>query len=196
VDLATVLAVFVDASSVYVDAETQPLGDHVRARVGEAYAGAGFGCHSPVHEGDQVLIAYPGGNPDGEPVVLARLHHADAGVAGDVLDAAHDVWLVAKGDEKVRVKASAGVEVTAQTHVIGDTQVTGNVQVSGNETVGGSLVVNSTGAFAGGVTASGLTAGSLLIGGSPGYTGSVVVATPGGGSVTLTFEQGLLKMVS
>jgi type VI secretion system secreted protein VgrG len=45
-------------------------------RLGEAYAGANYGAHFPLHKGTEVLLTFVGGDPD-RPVIATALHNGE-----------------------------------------------------------------------------------------------------------------------
>lgn len=81
------------------------------ARVGCAYAGPGFGLHTPLQVDDEVLVEAPDGDPDNGLVVTARLHSASDPPPQDVVDHPQDVVLLVRPGQSVRIIAVGGGHV-------------------------------------------------------------------------------------
>jgi hypothetical protein len=96
---------------VFVDILLMPSRWQEVARVGQEYAGSGFGLHTPLQVDDEVLVAAPNGDPDNGLVVTRRLHSASDPPSKDAVDNPQDVVLVVKDGQSVRIITSGGGNV-------------------------------------------------------------------------------------
>jgi phage baseplate assembly protein gpV len=173
------------------------------------YGNVDTGIEIPYHEGDEVVLGFPEGNPD-LAIVLGCLHTAKATRP----DSEGKLLVKARDDEAVEVVAKAGTKIVSNTEIDGtltvdkatvlkDTlevqkatdlkatltvsgpttmqtaTVQGNLAVMGPLTVGGSIAMN----------------GGFTLGGQPGLTITLPVTTPTGTKI-LTFANGVLMQVT
>jgi len=110
VKLAKVTKVSFSDQGVFVDADVQPDGFPVRAKLATLWAGAGIGIYWPVKAGDQVLVAFPDGNPDGNPVALAGLFNETSTVPAEAKAEQETFWIVSAAGKQIKIKAGAGSE--------------------------------------------------------------------------------------
>jgi uncharacterized protein involved in type VI secretion and phage assembly len=152
------------------------------------YGGVDTGIEVPYHEGDEVVLGFPEGNPD-LAIVLGCLHTAKA-----IKPASEGKLLVkAKDDEAIEVIAKAGTKVTSDTEVDGTLQVDKATDLKATLDVGGATTLKAQTTVQGNLT---LLAG-LIVGGQPGFSGSVIVTTPSPPySATLVFVNGVLTQVT
>jgi hypothetical protein len=112
VSLAIVNAVKMDSDEgVFVDVTLMPSRRPEVARVGQEYAGPGFGLHTPLQVDDEVLVTAPDGDPDNGLVVTRRLHSASDPPSQEAVDNPQDVVLVVKEGQSVRIITSGGGSV-------------------------------------------------------------------------------------
>lgn len=88
---------------IVVDIQMMPIGDQETARVGAIYAGNGFGFYCPLHEGDEVLVCAPSGDPDEGLVVMQRLWSPADPPPQAVYDNPEDVTLVVQQGKNLRL---------------------------------------------------------------------------------------------
>jgi uncharacterized protein involved in type VI secretion and phage assembly len=82
------------------------------------YGGVDTGIEVPYHEGDEVVIGFPEGNPD-LAIVLGCLHTAKATKP----DSEGKLLVKARDDEAVEVVANAGTKIVSNTEIDGTVQV-------------------------------------------------------------------------
>lgn len=96
---------------IVVDVTLLPTLQEETARVGAIYAGNGFGLYCPLHEGDEVLIAAPSGDPDEGLVVVQRLWSPAAVPPDAVISNPEDVTLVVQEGKNLRLMVQGGGNV-------------------------------------------------------------------------------------
>ncbi len=97
---------------IVVDIQLMPVGDQETARVGAIYAGNGFGFYTPLHEGDEVLVCAPSGDPDEGLVVMQRLWSPADPPPQEVYDNPDDVTLVVQPGRNLRISVKGEGNVT------------------------------------------------------------------------------------
>jgi len=86
-------------------------GDIETVRVGPVYAGPGFGFYAPLDVDDEVLVAFPEGNPDHGGVIIGRLWSRSDPPPSTAVDNTADVCLHVKDGDSVRIVTSGGGKV-------------------------------------------------------------------------------------
>jgi len=115
---------------IFVNVQMHPSEQIETARVGTIYAGDGFGFYTPLHEGDEVLVGIPSGDPDECMVVIQRLFSPAAVPPPEVVENPEDVTLVVEEGKNVRIIAMGGGDLIIDT--VDGSGVSINVQGSGN----------------------------------------------------------------
>lgn len=132
---------------IVVDLQMMPVGDEETARVGAIYAGAGFGFYAPLHEGDEVLVCAPSGDPDEGLVVMQRLWSPAAPPPQAVYDNPEDVTLVVQEGKNLRIKAmgSGTTYITSEDGkvVLGSEDASRGVARKDDTTTDGSFTVTA-----------------------------------------------------
>lgn len=103
VSLATVRAVHVESNGKFCDVTLIPSGDEETVRIGEEYAGNGFGDHNPLHVDDEVVVLFPGGEPDAGGVIVARLHNSSDKVPSAAVSNKDDRQIVVESGKNIRL---------------------------------------------------------------------------------------------
>ena len=104
VALAVVTAVQVDPNEgVFANVTLMPFGTEATARVGQEYAGDGFGFYTPIEVNDEVLVAAPDGDPDNGLIVTRRLYSASDPPPAEAAEFPDDVLLVIREDKTMRI---------------------------------------------------------------------------------------------
>lgn len=100
---------------IIVDVLLLPSMQDETARVGAMYAGNGYGFYCPLHEGDEVLVVAPSGDPDEGLVIAQRLFSPAAVPPTEVVTNPEDVTLVVQEGKNLRlsVKGSGNVVIAA-----------------------------------------------------------------------------------
>lgn len=94
-------------------------------RVGTGFASADAGNVAPLADGDEVLVCFPGGNPQGQGVVLCRLYGANK-----VPEVDEQSWAVKRGNGYVVLDANGKVAISGTSVEISSD---GQVTVSGSQ---------------------------------------------------------------
>ncbi len=112
---------------VHVDAEhgtfvdvTLQTGEEETARVGEPYAGSGYGDHSPLEVDDEVLLVAPMGNYNAGLVVVARLHSASDKPPQEAVDHPADRVIRVRDGQTIRIVVAGAGNVVVK---VGDGKV-------------------------------------------------------------------------
>lgn len=131
---------------VFVDVKLLPSGVQDTARVGAIYAGNGFGLYAPLHEGDEVLVCAPSGDPDEGLVITQRLWSTSDPQPQAVADHPEDVTLVVEPDRDLRLTVQGGgnVYLTAAGGkiVLGEESATRGVARLDDTTLNGSFGIS------------------------------------------------------
>ncbi len=100
---------------IIVDVMLLPTMQDETARVGAMYAGNGYGFYCPLHEGDEVLVVAPSGDPDEGLVISQRLFSPAAVPPTEVVTNPEDVTLVVQEGKSLRlsVKGAGNVVIAA-----------------------------------------------------------------------------------
>jgi hypothetical protein len=113
------------------------------ARVSAMYAGNGFGLYAPLHEGDEVLVVAPSGDPDHGLVITQRLWSPSDLPPAEAQLNQEDVTLVVEPDKNLRlaVKGAGNVYLTSVDGkvVLGEETATRGVVRKDDTTANGSL---------------------------------------------------------
>lgn len=104
----------VGQQDVVVDIQLMPTGEEETARVGAIYAGNGFGLYAPLHEGDEVLVCAPSGDPDEGLVVMQRLWSPADPPPQAVYDHPEDVTLVVEAGKNLRLNVQGAGNLILQ----------------------------------------------------------------------------------
>ncbi len=131
---------------VVVDIQLMPTGEEETARVGAIYAGNGFGFYAPLHEGDEVLVCAPSGDPDEGLVVMQRLWSPADPPPQAVYENPEDMTLVVESGKNLRMKmlGSGTAYITAEDGkvVLGDEAATRGVARVDDTTANGTFMVD------------------------------------------------------
>jgi len=110
--LAIVTAIVVDpAEGVFANITLLPSRDLETARVGQCYAGPGFGSHFPIQVDDEVLVVAPSGDPNEGMVIAARLYSKSDPPPQEVVDAPEDVVVHVKAGQNIKIIVENGGQV-------------------------------------------------------------------------------------
>lgn len=123
VSLAVVKSVTIDPEEgVFADVRLMPRRRLETCRVGQVYAGDGFGLYIPIEVDDEVLVEAPDGDPDHGLILTRRLHSPSHPPSSDLARNPNDVLLVVKPNSSLRIIASGSgnvvVEVRDQAKVL------------------------------------------------------------------------------
>lgn len=101
---------------IVADVLLMPTMQDETARVGAMYAGNGFGFYCPLHEGDEVLVVAPSGDPDEGLVIAQRLFSPAAVPPTEIVANPEDVTLVVQEGKNLRlnVKGTGNVVIGAE----------------------------------------------------------------------------------
>jgi hypothetical protein len=91
---------------VFVDVQLMPTGERITARVPADYAGKGFGVYAKIHEGDDLALVIPSGDPCDGAVVVARLWSSAATPPQEAIDNPDEVMIIVEKDKNLRLKVS------------------------------------------------------------------------------------------
>jgi hypothetical protein len=112
VSLAVVTAVVIDPNEgVFADVLLMPSNVKTTCRVGQEYAGAGFGFYTPVLVDDEVLVEAPSGNPDNGLILTRRLYSASDPPPSEVSTFPDDVLLVVREGKTCRILVEGAGQV-------------------------------------------------------------------------------------
>lgn len=132
---------------IVVDIQLMPTGEEETARVGAIYAGNGFGLYAPLHEGDEVLVCAPSGDPDEGLVVMQRLWSPADPPPQAVYDHPTDMTLVVQPGKNLRLKAmgSGTTYITTETGkvVLGEETASRGVARKDDTTIDGVLSITA-----------------------------------------------------
>jgi hypothetical protein len=84
------------------------------ARVAAAYAGPGFGFFLPLEVDDEVVVAFPNGDPAAGLVVVGRMHDHGTPPPAEVADRQADLLLLAKDGATVRVATQGAGNIVVE----------------------------------------------------------------------------------
>lgn len=119
------------------------------ARVGAMYAGNGFGFYCPLHEGDEVLVIAPSGDPDEGLVITQRLFSPAAVPPIEAVTNPEDVTLVVQDGKNLRlhVKGTGNVVIASEQGQVklGEEAATRGVARLDDTTNGGVLSITAVG---------------------------------------------------
>jgi len=116
VSYAIVDAVTLDPGhGVIVDVTLMPSGAQGSARVGQEYAGSGFGLHVPIGVDDEVLVEACNGDPDHGYVVTKRFHSPSDPPSEAAVGNPDDFVIVVKSGQSLRIVVQDGGKI-----VLGD----------------------------------------------------------------------------
>jgi len=96
---------------IFVDVLLMPSLQEETARVGASYAGNGFGFYCPLHQGDEVLVLAPSGDPDEGLVIAQRLWSPADPPPEEVVDNPLDVTLIVEPERNLRLTVKGGGNV-------------------------------------------------------------------------------------
>jgi len=112
--LAYVTEFNIDEEGPYVDVILMPENYPETARVGAEYAGPNFGLYVPIEKDTEVVVGFPGGDPDEGLVVLRRLWSKSDPPPQLARDNPEDIILVAKEGANIRIVTQGGGQVLVQ----------------------------------------------------------------------------------
>lgn len=98
-------------TGVYVDVQLIPTGEKYTARLGAIYAGNSFGLYAIIHQGDELLIAAPGGDPAEGLVVVQRLWTGADVPPANAQQAPDELLLTVEPDKKLRIQVTGQGEL-------------------------------------------------------------------------------------
>ena len=107
VELAVVTAVRVDDLGVHCDVETIS-GIPETVEYSPPYGGGGYGFHSPIAEGDWVVLAVPDGKFNAGARIIGRTWDPGYPPPSEVVDNPDDVCLVVRPGQTIRIIVSGG----------------------------------------------------------------------------------------
>lgn len=111
IKLGLVTDVSVTDEGVFLEVEVQPEGWACRAKLLSIFAGAGWGAYYPVQVGDQTVVIFPDGHPQGQCLALGTLHTSEDAVSSEAQGDSETVWIVTRSGQDVRVKAAGNGNV-------------------------------------------------------------------------------------
>jgi hypothetical protein len=195
ISVGTVTEVYNDETGLYCDCEL-PSGDIVRARVMVPYGAKSLGIELPYHQGDEVVIAFPEGDPD-LAIILGCLHNEE----NTKPDNDNNKLLVkAKDNEPLEVVVPAGTKVKSNTEIDGTLQVNNSTTLKNTLEVDNSTNLKGTLSVQNNTTVNNLDINGILkTHGQPGRTQVLILLKPGPNGpepVTLNFDNGILTLVS
>jgi phage baseplate assembly protein gpV len=189
INVGIIVETYNDETGLYCDCEL-PSGNIVRARVMVPYGGKNVGIEFPYHQGDEVVIAFPEGNPD-LAIILGCLHNEE-NIKPDNDNS--KLLVKAKDNESLEIKAPAGTKIKS------NTEIDGTLQVDKTTTIKDNLTVQNSANILGSATVGALNiSGILKIHGQSAKTGIITLLKPGPNGpepINLTFDNGILTNVS
>jgi hypothetical protein len=104
---------------VFVDVQLVPSGEEYTARMAPGYAGNGFGLYHRIHEGDELKVEAPSGDPAQGVIVSSILWSAADKPPTEVKDNPEDFVLVVEKDKNLKIFTAGGgnVEMTSESTV-------------------------------------------------------------------------------
>jgi hypothetical protein len=112
VTLAVVTAFKLDPDEgAFADVFILSTGAQETVRVGAFYSGPGFGFYAPLDVDDEVLVAFPDGDPDHGGVVVARLWSKSDAPSSTAKDNDADVSIHVKDGVNLRVAVTGGGKI-------------------------------------------------------------------------------------
>jgi hypothetical protein len=112
VTLAVVTAFKLDPDEgAFADVFILSTGAQETVRVGAFYSGPGFGFYAPLDVDDEVLVAFPDGDPDHGGVVVARLWSKSDAPSSTAKDNDADVSIHVKDGVNLRLAVTGGGKV-------------------------------------------------------------------------------------
>jgi len=143
VSLAVVDEIVIDpAEGVFVDVTLLPSRVSGTARLGAAYAGAGFGLYAPLHLDDEVLVEAPSGDPDEGLIVTLRLHSPSDPPPSEITANPQDVLLLVEAGRTVRIATQGSGNVVVEARGTGQVRLGAEAATRGVARVGDATAIS------------------------------------------------------
>lgn len=123
VSLATVVETDISTDGAFADVTLLPSGDKETVRIGMEYAGNGFGRNSPIKADDEVVVLFPGGDPDAGGVIVARLHNKSDPPPTLAINSPKDVVEIVESGNNYQLNTSGAGQVKVETKGTGQVEV-------------------------------------------------------------------------
>jgi phage baseplate assembly protein gpV len=195
ISVGTITEIYNDETGLYCDCEL-PTADLIRARVMVPYGGKSLGIELPYHQGDEVVIAFPEGDPD-LAIILGCLHNEENTKPNNNNE---KLLIKAKDNEPLEVVAPAGTKIKSNTEIDGTLQVDQPTTLKDTLEVNKSTTLKGTLSVQNNTTVNNLNINGILKSrGQPGISQVLVLLKPGPNGpepISLTFDNGVLTLVS